>query len=141
MADNSDDICTPVVGNDELENDVSGPFDGEPEFVDELCDESFDDGVALNQFEEVDEEPVDSHGLRSRCPFNSLLTFHAVENFPPDVMHDLFEGRIGISVSISLKFSGVANGDLLGILKILQKKKWFTSLENQYLSTVSNLSI
>ena len=68
--------------------------------------------------EEDDEESEDSsgvlerHGLRWRCPFNQLQSFHAVLGFPPDCMHDLLEG--------------VVSQDLLGGIKILERKGWFS---------------
>ena len=74
---------------DLLESEVSGVCDGESGVTDELCDVSFDDGVAVTLLEETEEEAVrDVHGLKSRCPFNTLASFHAVTNFPCDIMHD-----------------------------------------------------
>ena len=51
------------------------------------------------------------YGLRKRCPFNQLEAFHAIFSFPPDVLHDIFEG--------------VVAQDLCGVIKILSAMGWF----------------
>ena len=57
----------------------------------------------------------DRFGLRKCCPLNELNAFHAVYGFPPDLLHDLFEG--------------VVAQDLLGVIKILSHEGWFTLLD------------
>ena len=57
----------------------------------------------------------DRFGLRKCCPLNELNAFHAVCGFPPDLLHDLFEG--------------VVAQDLLGVIKILSHEGWFTLLD------------
>ena len=54
-------------------------------------------------------------GVKSKCVFNKLESFHCITSMPPDSMHDLMEG--------------VLPQDLLGIIRILILKQWF-SLEN-----------
>jgi hypothetical protein len=63
--------------------------------------------------EETDGEIVSTNtfGLRQKCPLNKLEAFHSVLAFPPDAMHDLFEGCIA--------------QDLYGIIKIFILKGWF----------------
>ena len=36
---------------------------------------------------------VDTRGLKSECPLNVLESFHCINGFPLDLMHDLFEGE------------------------------------------------
>ena len=64
------------------------------------------------------DEPADcieNRGVKSQCPLNSLQSFHCVGGFPPDLLHDLFEG--------------VVAEDLLSIIRLLSVKGWF-SLED-----------
>ena len=67
--------------------------------------------------EEDDEDPNEKKpfGLKEECPFNVLQSFHCVRSMPPDLMHDLMEG--------------VIPQDLLGIIRIFVKLKWFTMEE------------
>ena len=45
------------------------------------------DGVA------EDPIPVELFGVKHECPLNSLKSFHCTTGFPPDILHDLFEGK------------------------------------------------
>ena len=36
---------------------------------------------------------MEEHGLNNECPLNALASFHCVNSFPLDLMHDLFEGQ------------------------------------------------
>ena len=45
-------------------------------------------------FEEEEEEVPNSFGLRGRCPFSDLATFHPTYSFPLDFLHDFCEGKI-----------------------------------------------
>ena len=65
--------------------------------------------------ESEDEDETELFGVTHTCPLNSLQSFHATTGFPPDILHDHFEG--------------VLSQDLLGIIRILILKKWF-SLED-----------
>ena len=40
-----------------------------------------------------DEALVQRRGLNSECPLNILQSFHAVNGFPFDIMHDMMEGK------------------------------------------------
>ena len=62
-----------------------------------------------------DETNVELYGVKHRCPLNSLQAFHCTSGFPPDILHDIFEG--------------VVSQDLLGIIRILKVKGWFTIAE------------
>ena len=76
------------------------------ETEDDVTDEEPDPEVSSNN---------KTFGLRKRCPFNKLESFHAVYSFPPDLLHDLHEGVIA--------------QDLCGVIKILSLKGWFTIQE------------
>ena len=43
-------------------------------------------------------EQESAYGLRMRCPLNSLSAFHAVFSFPPDMLHDILEGRLMLDI-------------------------------------------
>ena len=53
-----------------------------------------------------------NYGVKSKCVFNKLEAFHCITSMPPDSLHDLMEG--------------VLPQDLLGIIRILVQKNWFT---------------
>ena len=45
----------------------------------------------------VEDEEVDilqTRGLKIECPLNVLESFHCVDGFPFDIMHDMFEGKV-----------------------------------------------
>ena len=52
--------------------------------------------------DEGDENRKSSSGIKARCPFNVLSTFHSVKSLPMDVMHDLLEGNIIFYLKSSL---------------------------------------
>ena len=52
--------------------------------------------------DEGDENSKSSSGIKARCPFNVLSTFHSVKSLPMDVMHDLLEGNITFYLKSSL---------------------------------------
>lgn len=117
-----DAICHELEENDGLDEDGS-PVVISAVTVEELGDHLFDEFEEPVQ-DEDDEEEDDTeeetgnrkkYGLRKRCPFNSLKSFHAIYSFPPDLMHDLFEG--------------VISQDLCGIIKILSSNGWFSIKE------------
>ena len=57
-------------------------------------------------------ERINLRGVKAVCPLNTLTSFHSVTSFPPDILHDVMEG--------------VIPEDLLGIIRILSRKGWFT---------------
>ena len=57
-------------------------------------------------------EKINLRGVKAVCPLNTLSSFHSVTSFPPDILHDVMEG--------------VIPEDLLGIIRILSRKGWFT---------------
>ena len=76
---------------------------------DELDVEMAEENFAHNLFNEYD-DPSDSDddsdnasesndfpsanfGLKRKCAFKQLKTFHSVTSMPPDSMHDLMEGK------------------------------------------------
>ena len=63
----------------------------------------------------TDGDYLNSRGLKSMCPLNVLSSFHCINGFPPDVLHDVMEG--------------VIPEDLLAIIRILSKKGWFSIAE------------
>ena len=70
-----------------FEEHLFDEFD-EPEDIEDL------DSEVESEEEEEGEERKKTFGLRHRCPFNALDAFHAVYSFPPDILHDLMEGKI-----------------------------------------------
>ena len=118
-------------------------YDACAEDVTEVDEESLEchQGVAVedlfNEFEEPIEDDDSSgsedednaaankpkYGVKKKCVFNELKEFHCVTSMPPDSLHDLMEG--------------VIPQDLLGIIRILIEKSWFT-LE-QYNLALKNL--
>ena len=38
-------------------------------------------------------EVFEKRGVRSECPLNTLASFHCIDQFPVDVLHDVFEGQ------------------------------------------------
>ena len=82
-------------------------FDEYDEPEDGSDEESDEESVG----EDSDEE-TDNYGMKSECVFNILRSFHCVTSMPPDCLHDLFEG--------------VLAQDLLGIIRILKIKGWFS---------------
>ena len=64
-----------------------------------LCDSSSDSEVDDVSNDEV-EVIGNTRGLTSVCPLNSLDSFHRVFSFPPDVLHDLFEGLLSFLVNL-----------------------------------------
>ena len=99
--------------NDEIVEHVEYAIDLETE--DDLSEDGSDatDDDETEEEDENEEEIVSENwGLKYKCPFNDLKSFHAVSGFPPDLMHDWFEG--------------VIPEDLLAIIRNLSSKRWFT---------------
>ena len=65
-----------------------------------------------NPDSDEEDESVELFGIKHRCPLNVLEAFHSISAFPPDLLHDLLEGT--------------ASQDLLGIIRILSRKGWFS---------------
>ena len=68
----------------------------------ELCftEESFDDSGSEEGFsgeEELDGSEI-MYGIKYSCPLNELQSFHCTQSLPVDVMHDVFEGSILMSL-------------------------------------------
>ena len=55
-------------------------------------DESESGGEGLSEGD-GDEAAFQRRGLNSECPLNILQSFHAVNGFPFDIMHDMLEGK------------------------------------------------
>ena len=47
----------------------------------------------IHSIENDEVQVVETHGITGGCVFNSLREFHATQNFPLDIMHDLLEGK------------------------------------------------
>lgn len=63
-------------------------------------------------FNASDNSVTETYGLKYKCPLNALKSFHCISGLPPDFLHDLLEG--------------VVSQDLLGIVRILNVKGWFS---------------
>lgn len=70
------------------------------------------DESELSEDDDSEDEISDNRGIKLACPLNVLENFHSVTSFPPDLLHDHFEGVIA--------------EDLLSIIKCLASKGWFT---------------
>ena len=69
--------------------------------------------LSVDEYEETEEDLLAKNfGLKHKCVFNQLKAFHCVTSMPPDSLHDLMEG--------------VLPQDLLGIIRILINKGWFS---------------
>ena len=84
---------------------------------DDIYDDDSSESEALSSAEdgsgsEESEDEGQRFGVKHRCPLNSLQAFHSVSGFPPDLLHDIFEG--------------IVSQDLLGIIRILKCKGWFS---------------
>ena len=86
-------------------------------------DDDNESGSEHDDDDENEQNQINTRGIKSECPLNSLSSFHCITSFPPDIMHDLFEG--------------VIPEDLLCIIRILVSKGWFTL--QQYNTTLHNL--
>ena len=77
-------------------------------------DSDTSDGEDNDEVTEDDENrgPEELFGVKHKCPLNILRAFHCTSGFPPDILHDVFEG--------------VVSEDLLGVIRILKVKKWFS---------------
>ena len=99
-----DEICSNIEKREDFveveSNTISLPIDA---LDDHLFDE-YDEPEDLNasdssseseedNADDDDDERNKTYGLKRRCPFNVLQSFHAVYGFPPDLLHDLFEGK------------------------------------------------
>ena len=99
---------------DEYDEPRSGEEEGSSEDAFDVSDEESDVGEEEESDvgEDEDMEVGQTYGLRERCPFNILQSFHAVYGFPPDLLHDVHEG--------------VVAQDLCGCIKILSSRGFFT---------------
>jgi hypothetical protein len=88
-----------------LFDEYEEPDDDPDDDLDEESDEE-------SEGEDSEVEETDNYGVKRECVFNKLRTFHCVTSMPPDCLHDLFEG--------------VLAQDLLGIIRILKIKGWFS---------------
>ena len=110
MADNLfDEIDEPESDSENEEIDGTTESDEETETGEETESNEGDEGSGNRQ------QAVNEFGLRWRCPFNKLQSFHAVTSFPPDFLHDVLEGSVP--------------QDLFGVIKILSHKGWFSIAE------------
>ena len=95
----------------QLEMNMFSEINEESASMEENEHSEHDDTESDFEEENIDDDTSDNnnnYGLRKRCIFNELKAFHAVYSFPPDVLHDVFEGIVA--------------QDLCGIIKILSLK-------------------
>ena len=114
-ADEVDDIVSAedmfAPDSDQDSEEDSGDTDDDD---DEEDDEEDDDEEDEAEEDDMEDE-IDTRGVKSRCPLNILQSFHCVNGFPADLLHDHFEGVIA--------------EDLLSVIRTLSSKGWF-SLES-----------
>ena len=66
-------------------------LDDEPTLFEEILNANIEDD---SDDEDSDNGAVvDTRGLKSECPLNVLESFHCINGFPLDLMHNLFEGE------------------------------------------------
>ena len=101
-----DDLAIGVTGEN-LFNEFEEPEDELPEI------ENVEENTDSEDGEEVEDEAANHSncGVKRKCVFNRLSSFHCVSSMPPDSLHDLMEG--------------VIPQDLLGIIRIMIAKGWF----------------
>ena len=100
-------------GDDASQDDELGEKGDDASQDDESDQEGNSDGEDVSGDESyVEDENLPTRGVRSVCPFNILSSFHCVQGFPFDVMHDCMEGIIP--------------SDLLAINRILSSKGCFS---------------
>ena len=107
LNDTADDISDTVLAEDLFASDSD-------EDSDEDLGDTEDDDDEEDEGEEDDdiEEEIDNRGVKSKCPLNVLQSFHCVDGFPADLLHDHFEG--------------VVPEDLLSVIRTLSSKGWFS---------------
>ena len=125
VEDDVSDNLSIEVSDDNLFNE----FD-EPNEVDATSDEDRPEEIYENESNDEDGNDDEmqrgvNFGIKRKCVFNKLESFHCVGSMPPDSLHDLMEG--------------VVPQDLLGIIRIMMSKNWFT-LEN-YNRALSNVKL
>ena len=107
-----------IVEQDNHEDEVGSKEQStttEENLFDEFDDPDSEIGETFEQDseeEEFSEETNENYGIKGMCDFNNLRSFHCVTSMPPDCLHDLLEG--------------VLAQDLLGIIRILKAKGWFS---------------
>ena len=86
----------------------------EDSIIDHVAESGSDNSEEDEDVSEEDDAigTEDLFGVKHRCPLNALKAFHSTSGFPPDILHDVFEG--------------VVSEDLLGIIRILKAEKWFS---------------
>ena len=103
--------------NENIDNDdenLLNQADDTSEYGEDIPDED------LFQLQEVENK----WGIRHKCPFNVLQSFHCLKSFPVDLMHDWFEG--------------VVAEDLLAIIRALSQKGWMSI--DEYNKEISKFS-
>ena len=118
IEDNDEEVDIEAI---DMETDLFNYGVDETNILQQVTDEILTSDEDISDVENVNDETVSdteeegdsiTFGLRQKCPLNQLDAFHAVLGFPPDCMHDWFEGVIA--------------QDLLGVIKILAQKGWFS---------------
>ena len=127
MASDSEEDTTSAIEEVEAGN-LFTEFDEEDEDKsdderDDERDEDVDSSDENSDEEGEDNSFLNKRGIKSECPFNCLESFHSTKSFPPDLLHDVFEGVVPL--------------DLLGIIRILSSKGWFNL--DQYNSALVGL--
>ena len=109
----NEEVGEDAIAIQNLEQHLFDEYDEPSSGNEESCDNSFNvSDEESDVAEDEDLEDGKTYGLRERCPFNILESFHAVYGFPPDLLHDLYEG--------------VVAQDLCGCIKILSSRGFFT---------------
>ena len=108
-----DSIVDALVPDKQIDTTDEQQYD-EEQIIYEYCDsDSYDDAESGSDCSEHEAGMIENDwGVKSKCPFNELQSFHCIQGFPFDLMHDWMEGVIA--------------EDLLSIIRTLASSNWFT---------------
>ena len=86
-----------------IENLENHLFDEVEEPVQSIISNSMEEDFNEEQEDAVSDDVGDlrSFGLKARCPFTVLATFHPVDSFPMDFLHDFCEGELYFSTKFN----------------------------------------
>ena len=88
---------------EESDEDVNIEIDQENLFTD--CESDYDESDESENDEDA-AAVIETRGLKIECPLNVLESFHCIQGFPFDIMHDVFEGRTSL-INYSYYFDSV----------------------------------
>jgi hypothetical protein len=89
------------ISEEELDDISDGNEDQDSDDADEDEGDSTEDASDEDQSADDVELGHDAmFGVKHECPLNCLQAFHSTTSFPPDILHDLFEGKMSMFLFI-----------------------------------------